>query len=209
MHTLSREQDAGFVTGHQDSHTFTGSLAPQPFAGRGEEKCSLPGKGMNMDRMGDSHSSTDWISWRNFWRVKGFLLGRRGTGLSVSTSYKQVYFILQENTASKILTQWRFMDLSRFWGQRHANTKEQNLRVLSTTAKKKLILFQLSSVRGRHDQPRLLHLIYVLMINFFCQLLFKCSTSLQTPYTLHLMPQLHVSSPQIRVSQGLPTQIVA
>lgn len=55
IHTLCKEQNV--VKDHQDSHTFTGSLAPQPFASRGQQKCSLPGKGMDVDRMGDSHSN--------------------------------------------------------------------------------------------------------------------------------------------------------
>lgn len=100
------------------------------------------------------------------------------------------------------------MDLSRFWGQRHANVKEQNLPMLSTAAKN-IDFISIIFCKGRHDQPRLLHLIYLLMIKIFCQLLFKCSASLQTPYTLHLMPQLHASSPQNRVTQSLPTQIMA
>lgn len=79
--TPPREQKAVFVNHHQNSHTSTGSLAPQPSANReGEQKCSLPGKGMHVDRMGHSSSNTFWLNFlkrlsqgEDLWVSSGFL----------------------------------------------------------------------------------------------------------------------------------------
>lgn len=119
------------------------AVAPQPFASR---EVQPPGKGMNVDRMGASHSSTDCISWRNFWRVKGFLLGRGGTGLSISASYKQVSLILQE-------TQVKCIHGEDSWISPGSGVKDMQMLRSRTSQcyqqlQKILILFQLSSVRA-------------------------------------------------------------
>lgn len=87
--------------------------------------------------------------------------------------------------------------LQASWGQRHANSQKQNLPMLST-AEKKVPFF--STLILACDQPRHFHL----MMKISHQLLEKCPTSLQTPYTLHLVPLLHASSPQGRVTQACP-----
>lgn len=136
-----------------------------------EQKSSLPGKGMHMDRMGHSSSDTFWLNF-----LKKLL---HGDDSWISSGF----------LGSKAC---------KFPGAESPNA-------INNCKKVQVFLIHFLT----HDQPKLRHLIYLLMTKIWCQLLVKCFTSLQTPCTLHLVPLLHASSPQSRATHSLPIQIMA
>lgn len=136
--------------------------------------------------MGGSHSNTDWISWRNFWRLKCFLFRRVGTG------YLFLLLINRFLLFFRKIQQVKYLHNEDSWicpgsGVKGMQTLRSRTFQHYQQLQKKLILFQLSSVRADMTTPSYLRAYDQIFLSAAIQVLHKPSK------TIHPSPHASIT----------------